>query len=145
MIYSDAIEVKRLTSEEWAPMAEKAHIVVFDELRPSFMNRIDWVLMGVLHGTPMGYVTVRELDSETLYWSYGGAFPETFGTIKVLPCYKLFAEQSKKYGFKRIFTSIKNTNRPMLKMALNQDFVVVGMRTFENEIFLELLKELKEN
>lgn len=138
----EAIRVHKLTAEEWVPMAEKAHIVLFDEVRPAYMNRIDWVLMAIKNDIPMGYVTVRELDGENIYWGYGGAFPGTINTAWAVSMYKKGIEACEKMGFKNIFSSVKNTNVSMLKMALSQGFLVTGVRVFKDEIYCEINREL---
>lgn len=121
-------------------MSENAHRVVFHEVRPMQMDRIDHVLLVVDGLVPLSYVTVRELDSETVYWQYGGAFPSSAGTLKVMKSYRLLIEFTKR-GYKRISTLVQNTNISYLKMALSCGFVPMGVRFVKGEIYVELLNE----
>lgn len=130
------------SADEWKNMAENAHRYCFAEIRPSDMDRISYALMGVDGEVPTGYVTVRELDSESVYWQYGGAFKSIEKSINVLKTYQGFINRTKEMGVKRISTYIQNTNLPMLKMAMHCGFRIIGTRTFKNEIFCELINEL---
>lgn len=121
---------------EWKLVSEDAHLVTFNELRPCDMNRIDFALV-VWNENPLGYMTCREFDSETIYISYGGAFEKSF---KVLEGYKAMIK-SLKETYKRATTLIENNNIPMLKMAMSQGFLVTGIKNFKNQIYLELSQE----
>jgi hypothetical protein len=137
------IEVKKIPVEMWREIAEEAHLVVFNETRLNEQNRIDFALMAV-DEKPLQYVTCRELDNETLYWQYGGAFPSCKGTPKSFAAYKAIIEACKNLGYKRISFLVENNNFPMLKFALAVECNIVGMRTFQGSVWLEHLKEFKE-
>lgn len=126
---------------EWAQISENCHAVVFKEKRPAEMDRIDYVLLVEEEdGVPSGYCTVRELDSESVYWQYGGAFPGTHGTIKSVGSYESLINWTKQH-YKRISTLVENTNIRYLKLAMHYGFRVIGCRTFHGKIYLELLNE----
>lgn len=100
------------------------------------MDRIDYALVCVNgRGIPMAYQTCKELDAESVYIQYGGAFPSN-SPINRVETFRLFLEwYSKKY--KRVSFLVENTNRAMLKLALKFDFLIIGVRVFKNYILLE--------
>ena len=135
------MHVEKYSAIEWSTMGEWAHRYCFNEIRPSQMNRIDYALLAVKDGVPQAYLTARELDSESVYWQYGGALKSSEKSVNVLKAYQSFIETTKQSGMKRITTLIQNTNLPMLKMAMHCGFRIIGVRLFNNEIFCELLNE----
>jgi len=134
--------VRKFSPTEWAVMAENAHRYCFSEIRPADMDRISFAIASFEDEVPFGYVTVRELDSESVYWQYGGAFKSCEKSVKVLKHYQGYINFCKEAGYKRISTYIQNTNLPMLKMAMHCGFRIIGVRLFQNEVFCELLNEL---
>lgn len=128
--------MQKYSKDEWALVSEDAHLVIFNELRKNDMNRIDFALV-VWDDIPLGYMTCREFDSETIYISYGGSFGKSF---KVLEGYKAFLSYLKE-TYKRATTLIENNNIPMLKMAMSQGFLITGIKNFKNQIYLELSQE----
>jgi hypothetical protein len=136
--------VIKLPAEEWEKMAEDAHVICFNEKRPSYINRIDYALLVVDKMTerPLSYITVKEFDDETVYWQHGGGFPGTIG----IPAYRAYNAclQYSENKYKRIFTLIQNTNVPMLKMAMKVGFRVIGVKTISKDIMLEHLIEFNK-
>ena len=129
--------MKILSAEQWNTLSEKAHLVTFGEIRPASKERIDFALIAVdPDETLLGYVTMHELDSETIYWQFGGAFPSMKGTIHTFACYKSALKwcQGK---YKRVSTLIKNDNVTMLKFALKAGFRVTGLKYFNGNVLLE--------
>lgn len=135
------MELVHMTSDQWTNYAADAHLVVFNEVRPVEMNRIDFAIMTVNEGIPQTFMTARELDSETVYMQYGGSFPSAKGTVTSFTSYSLIVDYllSK---YKRITTLIENTNFPMMKFANKKGLLVVGIRYFKGQIFLEHLIEV---
>ena len=135
------IELKRLGADEWARFAENAHLATFGEFRSKGKDRIDFALLAIdEHDTPIGYMTVKELDSETVYWQFGGALPDYKGTNTMWHAY-VAASAYCKERYKRVFTYIENTNPPMLKFAMKLGFRIIGIRNFGKHILLEHLLE----
>jgi hypothetical protein len=133
--------VREIDPKSWASLySEISHFSSFGEIMPSGQERIDFALVVCESEKPKGFVTCKELDSETLYWQYGGAFSESKKTFSVAPCYQeLIAWSLARY--QRITTRIENINHAMLKMALKCGFQIVGLTNFKNKIYLELLTE----
>lgn len=139
------VQVTRVDKQLWKDLySENAHLIAFDKHKPSHMERIDFALIAGTKDVALGYVTVREFDSETIYWQYGGAFPGTRGTHMSWKGYKALSEWCKAFGYKRITTLIENQNTVMLKMAMQVGFRIIGCRTFGDpaKIYLEHLLEL---
>jgi hypothetical protein len=138
------VNVERLTADEWRELSEGAHKVVFEEQRPSHFDRIDYALLAVGDdGLPQGYLTARELDSSSVYWQYGGAFPGTKGSSKSFAAYQEFVRWTReRYG--RVTTLVQNTNVVYLKMAMSVGFRIIGVRCFHGDVFCELMLEFEE-
>lgn len=135
------IEVRKISKEQWKTMSEDAHLICFDEKRPASMDRIDYALLNVRDEIPLNYCTVRELDEESVYWQYGGAFPNTKGTVQSARSYARNIKWTFEQGYKRITTFVDNKNTEMFRIQLKCGFRVIGMRHFKNDLYLELLLE----
>ena len=123
-------------------MSEKAHLYSFAENRPPEFDRITFALVAEVNGKLAGWVTCRELDKESVYWQYGGAFPTIEKTIHVFGVYEAFFNKIKELGYKRMTTYMQNTNIAMIKLGFKYGLRIIGVRFFNNEIFCELYKEL---
>lgn len=132
------LTIHKLGLEQWADLSEKAHQACFNEKRPVNMDRIDFALVCVDDDQKLmvGYTTMREIDSETIYWQHGGSFPEFRGTATAALGYSMFIQWCRE-RYKRIVTLIENNNRPMLKLAFHNGFTIVGVRNFKGKVLLE--------
>lgn len=130
------MKVVKFTSEQWSKYAETAHLICFDENRPADMNRIDFALVVEEDSVPLCYTTCREVDSETVYMQYGGAFPSAKGTIKSYAGYGLIIEHLL-HNYANITTLIENKNTVMLKFAMKVGFLITGLRNYKNTVLLE--------
>lgn len=134
------MRVIKMSSSEWDKYSADAHLICFGEERPAGMNRIDFALTAIEGDIPQAYMTCREVDSESVYMQYGGAFPSSKGTIKSFIGYtSMIAELAHRY--KRASTLISNKNHAMLKFAMKVGLDIIGIRNFKGEIFLEHLIE----
>lgn len=134
------IGVKKLDLDEWRPLSEKAHVVVFNEQFGPEFERIDFALLAEKEGKLVSYVTCRELDSKSLYWQYGGTFPTFKGTAVSVAAMHAFRDYClEKYN--RVAFLVQNTNKPMLKLAHHTDFLISGVRMYHGEIFVEHIFE----
>lgn len=132
------VDLVYYSSKEWEMLARDAHASVFNEERPSEMNRIDGALLSHVGDLPYGYITLRELDSETVYIQYGGAFEPAKTKVFTYSIYsKMIDSLLSKY--KQISTLIKNENVSMLKLAMKKGFRVIGVRMFKSEVYCELI------
>jgi hypothetical protein len=134
------VKVVFMPADEWKQYSEKAHLICFAENRSADMNRIDFALVAELNGVPQTYMTCREVDAETVYMQYGGAFPSAKGTVNSFRGYQAMLKQLStvyKYGT----TLIENTNTPMLRFAMQAGLRIIGVRNFKNTILLEHFSE----
>lgn len=136
MIY----QLKMLKPREWEILSENAHAAAFNKHKPASWDRIDFALLFLGNDVPLGYVTCREHDAETLYFQFGGSFPAARSTSLSFKGYKMAIEWTST-RYKRITTVIENGNVVMLKMAMKVGFRIVGTRTFSGQVLLELLLE----
>jgi hypothetical protein len=136
------LDVDILTPEQWKTLSADAHKSVFHEIMPEGRERLDLVIMMVTKDDAgfvqriHGYITCRELDSDSLYLIYGGAFPGTHSTSLSFPAYSTAIAWAKK-KYKKIGMLVENTNAPMLKFAMKSGFLITGLRVYEGKIMLE--------
>lgn len=136
------VEIKRLSPEEWKKLAFDAHKTVFGEIREAEKDKIDFVLFATdKSNTPVGYITVKHMDDESVYWQFGGSFPTYRGTSTTYRSYEMSVNWVQQRGYKRILTYIENTNIPMLKMAMKVGFKIIGIKVFKEHVLLEHILE----
>ena len=140
------MRIAKISPSEWRVLSENAHKIAFDERKPAEWDRIAFALMAIDEktDTPMQYVTCQELDIGTVYLQYGGSFPGTKDTIHSLTAFQGFLTYLKGH-YDRVFLKVKNSNFPMLKLAMKTGFLIVGVRMFDHSIFLEHLLEFERN
>ena len=132
--------VTRIEPDKWAKISETAHKVVFNEVRPSEMDRVSYALVVGTEVEPMAYITVRETDKESAYIQYGGAFPNAKGSVTSFRIFSEMVAWLKNFGYKRVNMLVEGSNKVMLKFALTMDFDVIGMRVFNGTPLLELMR-----
>jgi hypothetical protein len=135
------IVIEKIDALAWQDFSENAHRIAFSEVREAKVERIDYALLATEDSILYGYVTVRELDSTSVYWQYGGAFPPSEKSSKAVRTYQKFIEYSRAQ-YERISTLVHNENIRYLKLAMSQGFRIIGCRMFNKEIYVELLLEL---
>lgn len=136
--------IEKVSPEDWKHLAGSAHVLSFGERRDSNLDRVSFALLAVDElEKPAGYVTCIEMDKETLYWQYGGAFPDYLGTIHSLSGYKKFVGFCSEM-YKRVTTKIENNNLVMLKFAMKLGFKIVGVENFNGKILVNLTNEFIE-
>lgn len=136
------MRVVKISKEKWQEFSERAHLIVFNEIRKPDMERLDFALLVESSaGIPMQYATCRELDSHSLYLQYGGSFPGTKGSIQSLRCLEKILDWACFAGYERVSFLVENTNEAMLKLAMRCGFLIVGIRNFKGLILLEHVKD----
>lgn len=139
--------VQKFNRDEWLNGQEMSvcYHEAFSDKRLESIERCDYALAVLRDEKLCAFVTCIEMDGETLYWQFGGAFDEIKKTISVIESYQAAIDKSRDLGFKRITTRIENTNIAMLKLAMKCGFLIVGTWNFKNTVYLELLNEFEEN
>lgn len=140
---AERFQIKQIGKEEWVQICEAAHLAMFNMKRTGEMERIDYALLVEESGKLCGYLTARELDAESVYWQFGGAFPGTHSTTKVVEVYGRLIDWTEA-RYKRITTLVENTNVRYLKLAMHFGFRIIGCRTFKGTVLVELLNEFDE-
>lgn len=136
-----SFSISKLSSEVWGnSFSEYAHTAVFNEIKPSHWDRIDYALLVLSDSIPVAYMTCREFSHDTVYWQYGGVFNPIKDTIYSFKAYKALMEWHKNH-YKRVVTYIENTNKVMLKMAAKVGFIITGIRNYHGSVLLEHLLE----
>lgn len=133
--------VLRIEKDDWKTYSESAFTAVFGKLKSSDTERIDYAFLVIEEDKPLVYVTVIELDSETAYWQFGGIFPWGQGKKWGLELLRTLLFEQAKYT-KRVGFRVENTNYPMLKLALNERFQIIGSRFYNGSVLVEFIKEL---
>lgn len=127
--------IERFTQTEWRELSEDAHMACFSEIRPNSVDRIDFALMTADENGPIAYMTLREIDNETLYLQYGGSFRP--GSVSSFRSYTLMLNRLKELGYKSGLTYIENTNTAMLKFAMKVGWLITGVRTYKGTVLTE--------
>lgn len=141
MHWTKKIEIKKIAGKAWASeLSEAAHTAVFGTLKPKEKERVDYAWLALYNNRPICYVTVIELDSETAYWQYGGAFPWALRSAKIAGIVDILLRRQAEIS-RRVGIRVKNDNFPMLKLALSRGLKPIGIRSFGNETFLEMMRE----
>lgn len=132
----------RLNASEWATVSENFHRAVFSKEKPATWDRIDyaWLVIDDRTDSPIGYITVRELDHETVYWQFGGSFEWARSSVVTVRAYDACLLNQAKLS-KRVTTAISAKNPRMLKLALSRGWEIFGSRNWDGETMVELKKE----
>ncbi len=77
------IIVHKVPKNVWAEIGADTHRIVFREEPPETQQKMDYALVAqdTEKDLYINYVTCRELDSDTVYWGYGGTFPTYKNTL----------------------------------------------------------------
>lgn len=128
----------KLSREQWDPISENCHAAVFHERRPKEHDRCDYCLLITDDEKKLmvGYLTIRELDQDTAYSSFGGTFPEYRGTLAGVRGYDMFLTFLKSH-YKQMSTLIDNENVAMLKLAARSGLKIFGIRNVQGKVLLE--------
>ena len=128
-----------INKDEWKEVSEAAHFNIFGVNRSADHQRIDFCLL--LQNTErndfFGYITCREFDSKTLYWSYGGMFDQYKGTTFTFSAIWTMLNWCRE-RYDRVTTLVEQSNVKMQRIHLKLGAVISGVRTFDNEIIIEL-------
>jgi len=138
------MRVVQIMPDKWAELSERAHLIVFNELKKPEMNRIDFALLvESKSGEPMQYAECRELGQGSLFMQYGGSFPGTKGTLASVRCFEEILEWAEFANYHRLSFLVENTNEAMLKLAMRMGFLITGIRVHKGKVFLENVLEMK--
>lgn len=137
------MRIEKLSPEQWKTFSENAHAIAFGKNKPQEQERITYALLCLdpeRHKLPLGYLTAIEMDKDTVYWQFGGVFPNVKGTVRSFIGYTKFCEWASR-RYKRVITYVENTNTDMLRLALKAGFFVMGVKYSQGSILVQLTLE----
>lgn len=132
------MEVRAFTKDEWAKASKEIHRYAFNEIIDDSEETISLALMAIKDDKPQAYCTLIDLDKYTCYMQHGGALPDAKGTINVAKGYFKMIEWVKN-KYPKITTRIRNDNVPMIKLALEAGFKIIGVEVYDDGVFLSLV------
>lgn len=134
------MNVVKYEKSQWDLVSDGIHQLVFGEYRNSSVNRFDFALVAWEGVSPIGYITCRETDCESIYISYGGVMPENRNSIESKVGMDALISYLKE-SYKRANMLVENTNVFMLKKALNTGFIPVGIANYCGSVYVDLRLE----
>lgn len=135
--------LRRVTLDEFKSIAEEAHMVCFNQLRPREKNTFDFALVVEDEdGTPLSYATCINFDTESVYMQHGGAFPSAAKSAKTVRSYHTMINHLRE-SYSRASTVINAQNISMIKLAWSAGFQIHGADVMTDGVWLHLLNELR--
>jgi len=141
------VKLEQVSPDQWSQLAEDAHLICYNEIRPKWMNTIDYALVVYDEEKIKMYATIIEMEKGVAHMQHGGAMPETKGTAVSFRAYKsIIMHLAEKY--EATVCNIENTNRNMLMIALKMDFIPVGidchMEGYYEGTYLHMFRDNKK-
>lgn len=141
--------VYKVGAESWREhLAKEAHRCAFGVETDPSADRFDYALLAVWweKDRPIGYATVRELSHENAYWQCVGVFEPFYKSVHAQKIAKAGLKVMREAGYKLLFSLVTNENLPALKMAMSLGFRIIGTKTVNGEVLVDLCLDLsKEN
>lgn len=135
-------KILKVSPAEWESLRKDAHAVAFGAY-PALPERVDYALLAMNESfEPLGYLTARELDDESVYWGYGGGTPESKDSLKAVRTYQALVDWTRE-RYRYVTTRIENDNIRYLKLAMSVGFRVIGTRTVKGTVLLEMMLDFK--
>lgn len=131
--------------EDFLNIVEDAHMAVFsDDLKKDYF-RFDFAIAVHDKSEPIGYTLIHELSSEDVEMTYGGIVADHRG-VATKDAFKSVLGRLKELGYKGVIAQVENKNIPMLRLALSENFLIIGNRLNKmGKNFVLLTKNLEEN
>lgn len=138
------MRVSVVKKEDWLDswQMHRCYAQVFHGERSSQIERPSFAFLCTEDERIKAFITCVEMDSETLYWQFGGAFDQIKGTLKVKKALMSCLAESRVLGFKRVRFMVENGNVSMIKLALHCGFLICGTYFAKETIFVEFVTEL---
>lgn len=138
------MRVSVVKKDDWVDswQMHRCYAQVFHGERSAKTERPDFAFLCTEDEKLKAFVTCIEMDSETLYWQFGGAFDQIKASTKVKRALLACLVESSVLGFKRVRFMVENKNFAMLKIAMHCGFLIVGTYFAKDKIFVELSNEL---
>jgi len=145
------LKLRLLTLEEFKPLSEEMHKKCFSDDRPAWSHTCDFVLVADDADTekPLGFLTCFEIDKGQVWIHFGGVFKDNIPRNALVDKYTgrdifNFGINYLLEQYATILLDTKNTNIPMIKIALSTGFLIVGVECSFKEIYLRMILENNE-
>lgn len=126
-----------LSLPEWKLISLEAKKAVFGWDTAPEDEECDYAFFFTMEDdTPLGFVTVKD-RGEGAYLQFGGMFDVHKGTPYAMRMFECVL-RSLQEKTKVITMKVKNTNTPMLRLALKCDFIPVGINYWKSCVFVTL-------
>lgn len=86
------------------------------------------------------YGLAKEVDRDSLYFTYGGMFSKFRNQKMGAECFHAVVDAAKS-DYKRAGFATKTSNIGMIKLGFNEGFEIVGLRLIKEILYVELLKD----
>lgn len=137
----------RISKEDWAEKyAKSARMSVFGEDLDPSVERIDfgYLVADSAKKELRIYSTFYEMDNESVYLTFGGAFPPSRGIGNTPAAFGALLAHLGTLGYKSVHWHCKNTNGPMIKLGARVGALIVGISTTPRAVLLEHTVNLKK-
>lgn len=122
------LQANVLSKIEWKWIEKAVHEDIFgDDYKGVHLDYNYAVLVLTEDGERFSYSLVKELDRDTAYLPYGGMFKMFRGYNGGYRGFHEIIEKLKK-SYTRIGFATRTTNIPMIKLGLNEGFIIIGLR-----------------
>lgn len=130
-------EVQEAPPEEWAKLAENAHLVGFGEKRPADMNRYAKVIVAVADAGLLGYIGVIEHGSRIGHMQHGAAMPLIRGKGRTREVYDAMMDFLKNQ-YDVLTAMVKNDNLKMIALHHGHDLRIIGCNLYIDGVYLHM-------
>jgi ribosomal protein S8E len=120
------VKIHKASKQEFDTVVYKTHMAVFEDKVEETFFRYDYALFTEDgNGEPISYTLCRELNEDTVEMAYGGTVKEHRGLSSKESMMMILNELLSTY--KRAVFQTKNTNFPMLRLALSLGGKIIGV------------------
>lgn len=136
------LKTERFSKDVWLSVfGTEAHQDLFGTFDLETMPFFDFAIL-VTNGydEKLTYGLAKEIDRDSLYFTYGGMFSKFRNQKLGSECFHAVVE-SAKGNYKRAGFSTKTSNIGMIKLGFNEGFEIVGIRLIKQVPYVELLKD----
>jgi hypothetical protein len=138
------VRVDYYSREDWLKyFADVAHAAVFDPdvVRQEGGFGFALLVIDEEKDEPIIYVTCAKNPAGGAYIEYGGSFPNSRGSQKVLRAFQLVNKWFEEKGFTHSGLMTRNTNKQMNRLALATDYFVTGVHMDDGRLYLDYTRE----
>lgn len=130
-------EFLQYSRAEWEKYSPKFHELIFGEVFDPAEDKCSYAIVAAVEGEPAAFMSGIELGARSFHIQYGGVFVQYRGTGQTRQMVSgLLSKLSEVYD--TVSCRVKNDNLQCLIMLLKSGFSVVGTKTYDCGIYLEM-------